>query len=217
MMARGFTDEERQRLRAELLATARTLFTRYGLKKTTLRELTDPLGIAKSSFYLFFDSKEALYWQLLLEEAPAVEAKIRAAVARAGDTRTAVEALLRATVDETESNDLYRRLLDHPAELERVLRRLPPEATDAKAQGSLALILAYVRDWQADGHLIEAPRQVVASALRAVTLLTLHREEIGPALYPAVMDLLIRVVADGLTDSRCSDTRTQGDSDVTDD
>lgn len=216
-MARGFTDEERQRLRAELLATARTLFTRYGLKKTTLRELTDPLGIAKSSFYLFFDSKEALYWQLLLEEAPAVEAKIRAAVARAGDTRTAVEALLRATVDETESNDLYRRLLDHPAELERVLRRLPPEATDAKAQGSLALILAYVRDWQADGHLIEAPRQVVASALRAVTLLTLHREEIGPALYPAVMDLLIRVVADGLTDSRCSDTRTQGDSDVTDD
>jgi AcrR family transcriptional regulator len=217
MMARGFTDEERQRLRAELLATGRTLFTRYGLKKTTLRELTDPLGIAKSSFYLFFDSKEALYWQLLLEEAPAVEAKIRAAVARAGDTRTAVEALLRATVDEIESNDLYRRLLDHPAELERVLRRLPAEATDAKAQGSLALILAYVRDWQADGHLIEAPPQVVASALRAVTLLTLHRAEIGPALYPAVMDLLIRVVADGLTDSRRPDTRTQGDSDVTDD
>jgi hypothetical protein len=40
---------------------------------------------------------------------------------------------------------------------------------------------------------------VIASALRAVTLLTLHREEIGTEIYPAVMDCLIRAVASGLT------------------
>lgn len=199
-MTRGFSAEERQRLHTQLMATGRTLFTRYGLKKTTLRELTEPLGIAKSSFYLFFDSKEALYWQLLLKEGPRVEAKIRAAVEAAGDdTRVAVERLLHATVHEIETNDLYRRLLDHPEELEMVLRRLSPEETEAKAQGSLDMILGYVEVWQADGALIDARPDVIANALRAVTLLTLHREEIGPAIYPEVMELLIHTVAVGLT------------------
>ena len=199
-MARGFSEEERQRLHTQLMATGRTLFTRYGLKKTTLRELTEPLGIAKSSFYLFFDSKEALYWQLLLEEGPRVEAKLRTAVEAAGDdARAAIERLLHATVEEIETNDLYRRLLDHPEELEMVLRRLSPEETEAKAQGSLDMILGYVEVWQADGVLIDARPDVIASALRAVTLLTLHREEIGPAIYPEVMELLIHAVAVGLT------------------
>jgi hypothetical protein len=53
--------------------------------------------------------------------------------------------------------------------------------------------------WQADGALIDARPGVIASALRAVTLLTLHREEIGPAIYPEVMELLIHTVAVGLT------------------
>lgn len=199
-MARGFTDEERRRLRAELLAAGRNLFTRYGLKKTTLRELTEPLGIAKSSFYLFFDSKEDLYWQMLLEEAPVVEAKVRAAIAVADNIPAEVESLLWTIVHEIETNDLYRRLLDHPEELEAVLHRLPPEETEAKVQGSLAMILDYVRAWRSAGQLIEARSEVIAGALRAVTLLTLHRDEIGAAVYPDVMDLLIHAVAAGLTD-----------------
>ena len=199
-MARGFTEEERVRLREQLLDAGRELFTRYGLRKTTIRELTEPLGIAKSSFYLFFDSKEALYWRLLLNEAPVVEARIRAAVEAAGDdTRAAVERRLRTTIREIETNDLYRRLLDHPEELEQVLHRLPEEETRAKAQGSLALILSYVRRWRAGGDLIDAQPEVIAAALRAVTLLTLHKADIGPTVYPDVIDLLVEVVAIGMT------------------
>jgi AcrR family transcriptional regulator len=198
-MARGFTDEERDRIRKELLAAGRELFTRYGLKKTTLRELTEPLGIAKSSFYIFFDSKEALYWELLLAEGPEIEARVRAAVDAAGDeTREEIAALLRTLVHEIETNDLYRRLIDHPEELELVLRRLPPETTEAKLQGSLAMILTHVRRWQTQGDLADGRPLVVASALRAVTLLTLHKDEIGREVYPDVMAMLIDAVAAGL-------------------
>jgi AcrR family transcriptional regulator len=204
-MARKFTDEERQRLHDALLSKGRELFTRYGLKKTTIRELTEPLSIAKSSFYLFFDSKEALYWQLLLAEAPKVEAKIRSAVAAADDDiQSAVENLLRATVHEIENNPLYRRLLDHPEELQQVIHRLPEEVTQAKAQGSRELILAYVENWQADEQLLDAHPEVIAGALRAVTLLTFHKDEIGPAIYHDVMDTLITAVAAGLTRSEAS-------------
>jgi AcrR family transcriptional regulator len=198
-MARGFTDEERDRIYKELLAAGRELFTRYGLKKTTLRELTEPLGIAKSSFYIFFDSKEALYWELLLAEGPEIEARVRAAVDAAGDeTREEIAALLRTLVHEIETNDLYRRLIDHPEELELVLRRLPPETTEAKLQGSLAMILTHVRRWQTQGALADDRPLVVASALRAVTLLTLHEDEIGREVYPDVMAMLIDAVAAGL-------------------
>jgi len=67
---RGFSDEERARIRRGLLETGREQFARYGLKKTTIADLTDPVGIANSTFYRFFDSKEALYAEILqsLEE-----------------------------------------------------------------------------------------------------------------------------------------------------
>ena len=199
-MARGFTDVERERLRAKLKSTGRRLFIRYGLKKTTIRELTEPLGIAKSSFYLFFDSKEALYWQLLLDEGAAVEVQIRAAVEGAGeDTRAAIESLLRTTVRAIETNDLYRRLLDHRQEMKMVTEWLPPESAQAKAEGSLELIVGYVRQWQTEDGIVEGRPEGIASALRAVTLLTLHKDDIGSARYADVMDLIIRVVAEGLT------------------
>ncbi|RLE27205.1 TetR/AcrR family transcriptional regulator, partial [Candidatus Acetothermia bacterium] len=69
-MPRAFTDAERERIRERLLAVGRELFARYGLRKTTVEELARASGIAKGTFYLFFPSKEALYAEVLLREAP---------------------------------------------------------------------------------------------------------------------------------------------------
>lgn len=50
---RKFTDEDRDRIRAELIGTAQELLMEYGPTKTTVKDITDPVGIAKPTFYQF--------------------------------------------------------------------------------------------------------------------------------------------------------------------
>ncbi|WP_145026657.1 TetR/AcrR family transcriptional regulator [Paenibacillus sp. Y412MC10] len=56
------------------------LFAAQGLKKTSLEQLTAATGIAKSTFYAFYDSKEAMYLDLLELEAAGMEESVWAAV-----------------------------------------------------------------------------------------------------------------------------------------
>ncbi|MUM34776.1 helix-turn-helix domain-containing protein, partial [Mycolicibacterium sp. CBMA 361] len=69
-MAVAFTPDEKGSIARVLVDTAERLFATQGLKKTSLDELVQPVGIAKGSFYAFFDSKESLYLEVMLRRAP---------------------------------------------------------------------------------------------------------------------------------------------------
>ena len=60
-MARGFTDAEKKNIREKLIAECEKSWASLGYKKTSIDELCTKVGIAKGSFYLFFDSKELLF------------------------------------------------------------------------------------------------------------------------------------------------------------
>jgi len=60
-----FNDNERAIIQEELLTKGEQLFIRYGLKKVTVDDLVNSVGIAKGSFYAFYNSKEHLYTEIL--------------------------------------------------------------------------------------------------------------------------------------------------------
>lgn len=74
-MARGFTDRERTAIRNDLIDAGRELFGKYGLKKTSIEDLTKTVGIAQGSFYTFFKSKEKLYLEVIEREGEFVKQK----------------------------------------------------------------------------------------------------------------------------------------------
>jgi AcrR family transcriptional regulator len=47
--------------RSRILDAARSLFLRYGVKRTALDDVVREAGIAKGTLYLYFDSKDALF------------------------------------------------------------------------------------------------------------------------------------------------------------
>jgi len=194
-----FTDREKHAIREQLLAVGRELFTTQGLKKTSLEELTRSAGIAKSSFYLFFPSKEALYLELLAQEASGVEERVLApSFGALGDAGAAIERFLTAMVHELETNALTRRLLTHPEELQMIARRVTPEQMATKFQRGALPIIEFVQAAQASGQVIDASPEVIAGVIRAVTMLTLHKDDIGPDMYSDVLALIIRLIAQGL-------------------
>jgi AcrR family transcriptional regulator len=199
-MARPFTDEEKARIRQRLRDVGRDLFIRQGLKKTSIEDLTRPAGIAKSSFYLFFETKEALYLELLMQEGAGVEERVMgASFRRTDDMREGIASFLHAALHEIDTNPLTRRLVTHTEDLELLTRHVSPEMLAAKRTDSLALILPFVRQGQARGSIIEGDPEIIAGAIRAITLLSLHKDDIGHAAYPAVINLLIDLVASGVT------------------
>jgi AcrR family transcriptional regulator len=199
-MARAFSDEEKAHIRQRLLEIGRDLFVRQGLKKTSIEDLTRPAGIAKSSFYLFFDSKEALYLELMMQDASGVEERVMGASFHSTDTmREGIARFLHAVVHEIETNQLTRRFVTQPEELELLARQFSPEQLAAKRQSSLALLLPFIRQGQARGEVIDGDPEIIAGAIRSITLLVLHKDDIGQEAFPAVMDLLIDLIARGVT------------------
>lgn len=63
-MAQPFTPEQRSAIRERLLTSARRHAIDDGPERTSLETLTSEAGISKSSFYKFFDSKEALFLEV---------------------------------------------------------------------------------------------------------------------------------------------------------
>ena len=67
-MPKTFTGKEKEIIRKTLITKGRELFSKYGLKKTSITELTNSAGIAQGTFYNFFESKEELYFEILEQE-----------------------------------------------------------------------------------------------------------------------------------------------------
>lgn len=200
---RGFSDAERAAIRRQLKETGRTLFARYGLQKTTVAELTEPVGIGTSTFYQFYDSKDDLYRDVLADEEAEMATRIvEASFESTDDPRLAIERFLAASFEEIEHNPLLEAVLVED-EFDRVDAGYTAAEKASERRRELSSIRPYVEEWQEAGVLREGDPDVIAGALRAVVFLTLHRDDVGED-YPAVRDLLVEVVADGLVTDEAS-------------
>lgn len=61
----AFTDYETEQLRKALLKEIRRCAVTLGMKKTSVDQLTKAVGIAKGSFYKFYESKEMAFFAVL--------------------------------------------------------------------------------------------------------------------------------------------------------
>ena len=196
---KGFSDAERERIRERLLAEGRDLFERYGLRKTTIADLTGPVGIAASTFYQFFDSKEALYLEILEAEGQRLAERVLAdSFGAYDDPERAIAAFLDAIMAEIETNPLVQRLIVGD-ELDRLRDQFTDEELRAERDRSITYFLPHIERWHEEGRLAGTDPVTVAHAIRAVTFVTLHEEDIGADRYPTVRDQLIAAVASGLT------------------
>ena len=206
-MPAAFTQEERSRITEQLLANGKRLFTAQGLRKTSLEELVSGTGIAKSSFYQFFAAKEALYLELMMRQSAAVKREVvDEALLSTEDVREGLRRFLHATLRRLESDPLYRRLMTHPEEMAAVMRRLGTtdpatlSAFTASPDNPARALVDFITRHQGEGALPDQDPAVIVGVIQAVLVLPINRELLGdPALLPKIQDLLVDIVAAGLT------------------
>jgi len=89
------TERRRDQTRAEILDTACDAVLRSGLAGFTLSAVADELGLTKPALYYYFDSKEALLFELVLREWVESANEVQAAVEATESGADAVEQLMR--------------------------------------------------------------------------------------------------------------------------
>jgi len=199
-MPRAFNKEEKERIHCKLLDAGRSCFTRYGLKKTTIEDLVKLAGIAKSSFYLFFESKEALYVELLMSELPAmVQRLVDVSFGATDDTREALVRLLHAIVAEIETNEFARIQLDDPGHLMQVIHSLDVDDILKRSAELYAPLVQEIAKAQVRGEIVPGDPREILYSLGMIKLLPLGRDRIPEELYRALFKFLPQVIADGLT------------------
>jgi AcrR family transcriptional regulator len=199
-MPRAFTEQEKTRIQDRLLDAGHSCFARYGLRKTTIEDLVKSAGIAKSSFYLFFDSKESLYAELLMAEMPAMVARLLDGSFGASDNaRDALVLLAKGIVREIETNAFARLLLDDPSQLGRLAGAIDFEDVLQRAVELYAPITRRIEEAQAKGEIIPGDPQQIVYCIGLIKLIAFNRDRLPEELHKAMIELAPQVIADGLT------------------
>ena len=198
-MPAAFSPDERDRIHDVMIAEARALIPVLGLRKLPIETLTAKAGISKGAFYAFFDSKEAVFADVLSREGPGIAERVLAPLHDPSlPAQEAFVTFLRGLMDEYDTNPILKRLIEHPDELVAVNRRLGPERMAAKAELGFKPLRAFLNEARDSGALAHGNVEAVLGVIIALPHLILHKGAAGLADWPATRDLLIEMVAKGL-------------------
>ncbi|WP_254544139.1 TetR/AcrR family transcriptional regulator [Halomarina pelagica] len=203
----GFSDDERDRIREELVEVGREKILAFGPKKTNVADITEPVGIAKSTFYLFFDSKADLYLEILQRETDAFTRSLRDELAGIDDPREEFERLCRCYREFAESNPLVQQMIGDET-YRRIFRDdVSAERLEEIQREGLAEIVPYVESIQerSDGLIADHDPVTVLGLIGTIGLMVLHRDEYreyDEGYYDRVQELLVSALAAGLTTER---------------
>ena len=182
----AFTEEQNETIRRDLVQEARRCGASIGMRKTSVEQLADAVGISKGSFYKFFDSKELLFLAVLEDihaECFAIAQTSLEGNAALPPAERATEAILAACRWLSETRALV--FIENDAEF--LLHRLPSEVKAAHYHDDEVHIRALL---EGSGLQPKGGTPLAAAAIRSLILTVSHQEQIGEA-YPQVLRLLV--------------------------
>lgn len=196
-MPRGFSDEEKTRIRARLLEKGRGLFEQYGLKKTNVEDLTRAAGISKGAFYHFYESKEELFFEILDRVEEEFQQKVfTAAVDKTVPVREGVIRFMRTVFEQLAHYPLLYSV--GKDEYESLMRKLPREKAEAHVRGDALALEQVMSRFRQTGRLREIDPQLLANLGVSLYLLWMHRNDMVFSRFEETLDAWIRMLADYL-------------------
>lgn len=187
-MPKSFSDGERAYIKKRLMESARSCLAQYGARKTTIDELVKRANIPKGTFYLFYDSKELLFFDVLCEFHEEMHQKLlkEAAAIRADISPQKLTDLLFGLYKMVENS--FAVCFLNNGEMDLLLRRLPPEiAKEHVLKDNFDVESLFATAPQLSGVDVKA----MSAALRAIFLTMLYKKEIGEEIYDDALRVLI--------------------------
>lgn len=188
-MAVGFTENEKLLIDDKLKKAAEQCLKTYGVRKTTVEQLTKIAGISKGAFYNFYESKELLFFRVLENFQRTIGEELISIFNEKHQSKKQgfIEGIFNMFI---KVKDSFLVTLMENQDLEYLMRKLPQEVIsnhhsfDDKLAENIFKVLG-----------VEASEKVeiASAALRAIFLTMLHEKEIGVHYEKALKVLIVGV------------------------
>lgn len=192
-MPRGFTENEKILIKTSLLEKGRALFTRYGLKKTSVDEIANAAGISKGAFYLFYNSKEEFFFEILEE----LENEMRKGfdidkLIRSKSKREYLRDYLRYSFTYFEEREIL--IFFTTEDMEALLRKLPPEKMEHHIKNDNEFTFKIINALKENANMRECDENAVIGLFKSLFFIFLHKEEIGKENFNKTVELYIDMI-----------------------
>ena len=182
----AFTEYETEQLRKALLKETRRCAVTLGMKKTSVDQLTKAVGIAKGSFYKFYESKEMLFFAVLENihsELYDVANHVLSETDNLSPPERAAKAVLAVCQRLSDTGDMV--FIENDAKL--LLQRLPDDVKNLHYHDDETHIRLLLKK-----HDLVPNRGIslAVATVRGLILTVSHKEQIGE-LYPQVLEMLV--------------------------
>ena len=182
----AFTDEQNEQIRNDLIREAQRCGITIGMRKTSVEQLTEAVGISKGSFYKFFDSKELLFFAVLED----IHTECFAAAQKSLQENAALDPADRAAAAILAACRWLSRtkafvFIENDADF--LLHRLPEEVKTAHYHDDETHIRQLLEKYDLVPN---CGISLAAAMVRGLILTVSHKEQIGE-LYPQVLETLV--------------------------
>ena len=177
-MPKAFTEREKEMIGERLLEQGYKQFSAHGLKKTNVEEIAAAAGISKGAFYGFYDSKEALFMEVIEQVEKRVRKPLLAAIDLPGPSPRArlFAVLMKAFQLFTEIPMLQ---FFSGGDYDLLFRRIPLEKLQEHLLNDYAFLEELITRLKGVGIPIQAPAMQITTLLYPLVLSILHQTELG--------------------------------------
>ncbi|RHR26686.1 TetR/AcrR family transcriptional regulator [Clostridium sp. AF19-22AC] len=131
-MPKIVSEEERGLVKDAMYDATIGLIRKKGVRKVTVDDITEAVGISKGAFYMYYPSKEVCIYEVLKQNEKALFARMEEIMQQDLRDRERCAALIREVMLSQDSLILFLS----PADLEILLRKLPAEYREREAKKS---------------------------------------------------------------------------------
>jgi AcrR family transcriptional regulator len=190
--------------KAQIFSVAKKLFSEKGFKDTNVAEITREAGVAVGTFYLYYSSKEKLFFDVFMEENLKLKQLCLDSLDYSASPQTIIEQMLRINMEGFATNPILRQWYQSNVyqKLEQVFRK-------ENAMDSMTFLydvfLVLVERWQAEGKMRrDIDSKMIMMLFAAIINVDTHKDEIGLEFFPELLQIMTSLVLQGLTE-QCPD------------
>ena len=193
-MPKAWSKQEKEIIRKNLINESRKLFEKYGLHKTTVDEIVHAAQISKGSFYLFYGSKEELYFDVLeTVEGEFREKMFETTFKTEKNKRKSFKAFLNQMIDLLITMPLYKEI--NSTNYELLLQKLPDETLKKHIESDQEDISKYFSYWMEQGWMRKVDMEALNGLLLSLIYIVIHRDDFEGTNFEATKELWIDALA----------------------
>lgn len=188
-LPKAYSDQEKEYIRKRLKEEAAKCLAQYGIKRTTVDEIVHRVKIPKGTFYLFYQSKEMLLFEVILEQHDLIEEKLWKEISTIAPQDFNAEKLTDIIVGFYQmAGEMPILKLLNSGEIELLARKLPPEVLEEHLGHDNAMVDRLFASFPIKNNV---DTRALSAAFRAIYFSTLHKEEIGEEHYEEGLRLMV--------------------------